>query len=234
MTRNLVLRALLLSGCVMGCALLLSHVTRSESVPLRAPLSQFPMRLTEWQGNRVADLDANVLNQLKVTEYLNRVYRVESGVPVGLYIGYYDTQSQGETMHSPLNCLPGSGWQPVRSGRMRLPLQAGEIAPTGLPLTAPSSIEINRYLVQKSGDSLLVLYWYQSHGRVVASEYWGKIYTVLDALRLNRTDAALVRVVIPVVNPTPAPDPGAEARAEALGINFVHTMFPVLVRYLPV
>ena len=53
-------------------------------------------------------------------------------------------------------------------------------------------------MIQKGLDRQLVLYWYQSHGRVVASEYWGKFYLVRDAVRMNRTDAALVRVIVPM------------------------------------
>jgi EpsI family protein len=56
------------------------------------------------------------------------------------------------------------------------------------------------YVIRKDLDEQVVLYWYQSHGRVVASEYWGRIYMVVDAIRLNRTDAALVRITAPVLN----------------------------------
>jgi EpsI family protein len=86
-------------------------------------------------------------------------------------------------------------------------------------------ITINRYLVQKGLDRQVVLYWYQSHGRVVASEYWGKIYLVLDAIRTNRTDGALVRLVSPVIT--------TEAEAEARAIEFAQAVYPLLGRYLP-
>ena len=76
------------------------------------------------------------------------------------------------------------------------------------------AIEINRYVIERGLDRQLVLYWYQSHGRVVASEYWGKIYTVVDAVRLNRTDAALVRVITPIPEATPQAEQAAEARAD--------------------
>ena len=59
---------------------------------------------------------------------------------------------------------------------------------------------MNLYVIRKDLDQQIVLYWYQSHGRVVASEYWGKFYMVYDALRLNRTDAAMVRITVPVRN----------------------------------
>ena len=110
---------------------------------------------------------------------------------VGLYVGYHDSQRQGDTIHSPLNCLPGAGWQPLEQGRITVSVRDHGTA-------RPAPIEVNRVVIGKGLDRQLVLYWYQSHRRVVASEYWGKVYTVLDAMRYNRTDAAMVRVITPV------------------------------------
>jgi EpsI family protein len=175
------------------------------------------------------DLDKQVLAVLGVDDYINRVYRAGAGGSLGLYIGYYKRQREGDSMHSPLNCLPGAGWLPVSSDRLAIPVQA-TAGPTGSSqMVSPSTIEVNRYLVQKGGDTMLVLYWYQSHGRVIASEYWGKIYTVLDAIRLNRTDAALVRVIIPVINTDASP----EEQAERTGTEFVRAIFPLLGQHLP-
>ena len=123
-----------------------------------------------------------------MTDYLNRGYW-EPGMNkalLGLYIGYFRSQRTGATIHSPKNCLPGAGWNPAQSSVYQLPLDDGRKVP------------INLYLIRKGLESEVVLYWYQSHGRVVASEYWGKFYLVYDALRLNRTDAALVRITVPV------------------------------------
>ena len=116
-----------------------------------------------------------------------------------------------------MNCLPGSGWQPIAQSRM--PLTLGGVA-----------ADVNRVIVDKGGEQLLVLYWYQSHGRVVASEYWSKIHMVLDAIRTNRTDAALVRVVVPIR----VRDANGEAAAEKEALTFVHALFPHLARHLPV
>jgi EpsI family protein len=124
-------------------------------------------------------------------------------------------------MHSPLNCLPGAGWEPVS----KAPLSVA--VPGASPDAPDPEIVINRYVIQKGIDRELVLYWYQSHGRVVASEYWGKFYLVRDAVRLNRTDGALVRVIAPIVG-----DDG-EGRAEATAVQFIQTLFPALSGYLP-
>src|SRR5262249_50661839 len=91
----------------------LAKASMAESVPAREPLDSCPMELSSWTGRRAPDLDGKTLAVLGVDEYLNRVYRGASGRPIGLYVGYYGSQRQGDTMHSPLNCLPGAGWSPV-------------------------------------------------------------------------------------------------------------------------
>jgi len=210
-------RALVLTLCLVASAVTIGRASRSESVPPRAPLAQLPLQFDGFSGGRAPDLDPEVIKVLGVDDYINRVYR-PAGVrlPIGLYVGYYGSQRQGDTMHSPMNCLPGSGWQPVSSGRLAVDVGG-------------RTVEVNRYLVEKGGERMLVLYWYQSHGRVVASEYWGKIYMVVDAMRLNRTDAALVRVVVPV---SQLEDRGEQA-AETVGAGFVRAIFPLLEHHIP-
>ena len=173
MVTNQTTRAIVLSGCLLASAYYLSRATTYEQVPTRVPLADLPMQLTAWQGMRAEDLDKETLAVLGVDDYINRVYRGEVTGPLGLYIGYYKSQQEGGTIHSPLNCLPGAGWLPISSGRLAIPVQT---AAGSSPSTPASTIEVNRYLVQKGGDTMLVLYWYQGHGRVIASEYWGKIY----------------------------------------------------------
>ncbi len=175
--------AVLLAGTAgMG---FLSH---GEATPPARPLSEFPKDVGNYRT--VADLpfDQDTLKVLGVTDYLNRVYFSPSQGDLGLYVGYFRTQRTGATIHSPKNCLPGAGWQPTTSEIYQLPLADGRKVP------------VNLYVIRKDLDQQIVLYWYQSHGRVVASEYWGKFYMVYDALRLNRTDAALVRITAPVRN----------------------------------
>jgi EpsI family protein len=122
-------------------------------------------------------------------------------------------------MHSPLNCLPGAGWQAVRQDRVTLHVRGAD--------GAPVAVTVNQFVIQKGLSRQLVLYWYQSHGRVIASEYTSKLYMVYDAMRLNRTDGAMVRVI------TPIRDRGEEAAAAGLANAFVQQMFPSLSRLLP-
>jgi EpsI family protein len=167
-----------------SAALGLRALSHGEPVQLTTPLNSFPQELGSWQGRDVP-IDRDILKVAAVDDYVNRVYRNPDGGAVGLYVGYYKSQQTGDVIHSPKNCLPGSGWQPVTAGQLSISLPNGTTAP------------VNLYVIEKGMDRQLVLYWYQSHGRIIASEYWAKIYMVRDALRINRTDSALVRIVTP-------------------------------------
>jgi EpsI family protein len=182
-TRYWAMLAVLLAG--IGGMGFLSH---GESTPPARPMTEFPKDVGSLKTVAEIPFDQDTLKVLGVTDYLNRVYFSPTEGELGLYIGYFRTQRSGAAIHSPKNCLPGAGWQPVVSDTYQLALDDGRRVP------------INLYVIRKDLDQEIVLYWYQSHGRVVASEYWGKLYMVYDAMRLNRTDAALVRITAPVRN----------------------------------
>ena len=202
--------------CLVMASVLIGRASKSERVPPRASFATFPAALGEWTGREAGALDDRVLRVLGVDDYLNRVYVSQRRV-AGLYIGYYRSQRQGDTIHSPLNCLPGAGWEPVSKERVSIAVEPNR------------TIEVNQFVIEKGLDRQVVVYWYQSHGRIVASEYWGKAYLVLDALRLNRTDGAMVRVVAPVNEREPV----GEIAAERVAREFTTSLFPLLSRYLP-
>ena len=106
MITNQTARAFVLSGCLLFSAVYLAYATNYEQIPIRVPLAELPMQLAPWQGARAEDLDKEVLAVLGVDDYINRVYRAQAGTALGLYICYYKRQREGESMHSPLNCLP--------------------------------------------------------------------------------------------------------------------------------
>jgi EpsI family protein len=215
----MLLRAAALFICLAAASGAIARAERSEQVPPRLPFAQFPAQMGEWRKGQELAIDAEVLAILGVDDYLSRTYFTPDRSGVGLYVGYYESQKQGDTIHSPLNCLPGAGWEPLSNSVIQVPI-AG-------PPGTPAQIGVNRYIIQKGLDRQLVLYWYQAHGRVVASEYWGKFYLIADAVRLNRTDAALVRVISPIIG-----DQG-EQQAETIGVRFVQTLFPALTNFLP-
>jgi EpsI family protein len=213
-------RAIVLAVTLLCGAAAVVRANRPEQAPPRVSFQQFPEKLGDWTGQELPRMEDRILAILGVDDYLNRAYSRPDRTAAGLYIGYYKSQRQGDSIHSPQNCLPGSGWEPLASGTLTIATSA---------LGAATNISVNRYLIQKGVDRQLVLYWYQSHGRVVASEYWSKFFLVRDAVRLNRTDAALVRVVVPI---STALEDG-ETRAEGQAVDFVKTIFPLLPNYLP-
>jgi EpsI family protein len=212
-------RLLILTACLLATAGLLARAERMEPVSVRETLALLPMQIGEWRGTKLDDFEKNILDVLGVDDYINRVYSAR-GPWVGLYVGYHQSQRQGDTMHSPLNCLPGAGWLPAKQARATLQVQDGG---------ASREIEVNNFIIEKGLDRQVVVYWYQSHGRVVASEYWGKVYTVLDAMRYNRSDGAMIRVIRPVIGTGPEAEQAAEREAFA----FVQALFPLLGRHLP-
>jgi EpsI family protein len=215
-------RAVILFVCLTGVSALIARAQKTEPIALRVPLERFPERIGDWQGVQQPPLDANVLANLKADDYLTRTFYTPEEESVGLFIGFWQSQRQGDQVHSPLNCLPGDGWEPLSNRTIRVPASAQGGA-QGM------EIDINRYVVQKGLDRQMVLYWYQSHGRVIASEYWSRFFLITDAMRARRTDAALVRVIAPIRDSAPTD----EARAEQIGTRFVRALFPVLADYLP-
>jgi EpsI family protein len=197
-------------------AALFYSASRGEKVPVAKPLALFPNQIRDWRTVEDTPVEKDILEQLKADDTLNRIYaRPESHVGLNLFIAYFKTQRTGQSPHSPKNCLPGSGWEPTSVGFLTLPVK-GEPAP----------IKINRYVVTHGEDKSVVLYWYQSERRVVASEFAAKFWLVMDSIRYHRSDTALVRVSVPVLQ-------NDEAAATRAGVAFVQSMFPVLKSYLP-
>jgi len=157
-----------------------AHVDRKQ-------LKDFPEQMGEWHRSRADQiLDDETMAVLRASDYLLRDYRRPDGQVAYLYVGYYASQREGASYHSPLNCLPGSGWTLSEPAKAMIPL------PDGSQFTA------NKYVIENGEHRSLMLYWYQGRGRQVASEYWGKVYTVIDSVRLRRSDGAMVRVTVPL------------------------------------
>ncbi len=209
-------RLLVLCVVLFAAAGVAARANRAEDVPIRNSLRELPQQIGEWRGRDTGRFTAAIERQLQADDYVNRVYTRPDAPSVSLYVGYHASQRQGTAIHSPLNCLPGAGWQPVGKSTIEIPV-AGR-----------GTILVNRYVIEKGLDRQVVLYWYESHGRAIASEYSAKAFMVYDAVRLNRTDAALVRVGSPVLDTEPD-DSAATART----IRFVQALFPLLGTHLP-
>jgi EpsI family protein len=197
-------------------AILLEARGRNEIIAARQPLSSFPSELGNWRGTDIP-LDKDTLDVLGPGDFLVRAYRAPAGdLPyVDLFLAYFPSQRTGDTIHSPKHCLPGAGWTPEENDRVTVSL------PGHSPFPA------NRYVISKAGARKLVLYWYWAHDRGVASEYWAKYYLVKDAIRMNRSDGALVRITTDML-PGETTD-GAQQRLQP----FTADVIPLLDTYIP-
>ncbi len=223
---------------LIGTIGFIQSVSKNEQLMSSKAFKQFPLNLAKkWEGRELG-MDQKVLDILKLTDFMMRVYlpvvgqggkevrlhetdlndlpmtKEGSHLPVWLYVGFYQSQRTGATYHSPKNCLPGAGWQFMESDI--------------IPLTLPdrTTIMINNVLIQKGLEKQVILYWYHDRGRVIASEYWAKAYLVWDAMTKNRSDGSLVRISVPVKD-------GTVDEAFDQGVNFLHDLWPKLLEHMP-
>jgi len=192
---------------------LIYSAVRPEAIPVGRSLSMLPGTLGSWKLLQEGVIDQETRDILKADDLLNRFYS-SGNQGANLFVAAFRSQRNGKAPHSPKNCLPGSGWTPLNSGTVAI--DVGRAMP----------IVVNRYVVAHGDDRSLVLYWYQSRDRAIASEYTAKFWVVVDAMRLNRTDTALVRVVVPIVNR----DEDAAAKSAT---DFVKAFYGTLREYLP-
>jgi|HubBroStandDraft_1064217.scaffolds.fasta_scaffold00140_41 exosortase D (VPLPA-CTERM-specific) len=186
---------------------------RAELRPARLGFAEFPLQLAAWQGERGA-LEPVYLDELKLDDYLLADYRGAAGMPVNVWIAYYDSQRKGQSTHSPRSCLPGGGWEFVSLGTQRLDTSAGMLT-------------VNRAVIEHGADRQLVYYWFQQRGRVLTNEYLVKWYILVDALTRNRTDGALVRLITPLA-------PGSSAAAADRDLTrFAGLLKSELRQYVP-
>ncbi len=235
----------LLSGAV---GLLWSR-GRVDRVPASLPLDSLPLHFGSWSGEDVP-LEGYVLDVLGKGVFLNRNYvpeRSQAGAPatgnlsnanlavmeqpeqldpmarpgpagqapIGLFIGYFPTQRTGQAIHSPQNCLPGAGWVFNGSSITELRDNSGR------------QYRVGDYLISNGKQQDEVFYWYQEHGRSIASDYTAKWYTLVDSIRYHRTDAALIRIITPVM-------PGeSRSQTQQRLVSFGNRLVSALPAYVP-
>ena len=202
---------LLQGGLFYGVAM------RPEAVPAVTPLDAFPNQFGPWQTIKDLPIEKEVQDVLRADDTLNRLYGNPSdGSGAFLFIAFFKTQRSGQAPHSPKNCLPGAGWEPVESEPLSIKVP-GRSEP----------ILTNRYVVARGEEKSLVLYWYQSHNRIIAGEFEAKFWLIADSIRYHRSDSALVKVVVPVRD-------GNVQGATRSAVDFVQSVFPALSQQLPI
>ena len=201
---------------MISTAVFANFLTNSgKDVYALKPLSTFPKQFGDWRGVEQR-FDDEIYTVLGVDDSFLATYVNPQGRQVQLYIGFYKSQREGDIIHSPKNCMPGSGWNIVKTSSEELDINHG---PFG-------KVKVIEFKLKKGLDEQVVLYWYQSRGRVISSEYLQKIYLVYDSITRNRTDGSFVRLIAPVYKDN-------EELTSRFLKDFAQMIFPVLTEYLP-
>lgn len=189
---------------------------RAEKIPAIPTLSTFPNTFNGWTLYKDIPIEQETLDVLKADDTLNRVYlNADKSMSTFLFVAFFKTQRAGQAPHSPKNCLPGNGYEPIESGPISVAVP-GRVEP----------IQINRYVTARGDEKSVTLYWYQSHGRIIADEYAAKFWLIADSIRYHRSDSSLVKVVVPIRN-------NDAAGATKTALEFVQTIFPQVSAQLP-
>lgn len=197
----------------VGCLLVVVGANSQQALPLRAPLSRLSAQYEGYQG-RTETITAEEQRVAGMSAYLLRSYTRDSATAFTVYVGYYERQVQGKTIHSPKNCLPGAGWEAVAAGEQVLATTLGPV-------------RVNRYLLVNKQQRALVYYWYQGRGRVESNEYRVKLQLLRDSALRGRSDEALVRVVVPMRSAD------GEGAAGELGARVSAELIPQVAEVLP-
>ncbi len=206
----------ILTAVLVLQAVIFYGLSRKEYEPNTLPLSSVPMTFGGWTLAQEGVVDKETQDVLKADDLLSRSYiNLSAREQAHLFVAFFRSQRTGKTPHSPKNCLPGNGWVQSIADQIAI-----EVPGVSRPLV------VNHYIVAKGDAKSVVLYWYQSRDRVVASEYRAKFYVMADAIRYNRTDTSLIRVVVPVTESN-------DVAATKSAVDFVKAFYVPLRQYLP-
>ena len=206
---------LIASSIMILTAVFLNYIQHNEDVYPNKPFSTFPKQIGEWNGIEQR-FDDEIYDVLGVDDSYLATYSAKDGRQVNLYIGFYQSQREGDLIHSPKNCMPGGGWNIVDSSIEEL-----DVSDTGY-----NAIKTIRFKISNGNTEQVVLYWFQSRGRIISSEYLQKIYLVIDSITRNRTDGSFVRLIAPIQN-------NDEQKTLVDIKEFAELIFPILTENLP-
>ncbi len=209
-------RVLIILALLATTWYVLQTTSEVAAIPIKKSLSLFPHQIADYHLSNSFQSSSEVIKMLGVDDYIQYNYINDANARINLYAGFYQAVGVSGSYHSPKNCLPGGGWgiDTVK----KFVLQSG--------IEGKNTATVSEMLIRNGDDYQVVLYWYQNRGRIIASEYWEKIYLVLDALFKGRRDGTFVRIM------TVAQDgdiKGAEERVKL----FAEQVMPLLDEHLP-
>jgi len=208
-----------------ACALLVVMIPfsimmdgREDVTPERQRFASFPLQIKDWKGVDVG-MGQEYIDALKFDDYIVGNYsQVGDRLPVNFYVAYYASQRKGASAHSPKSCIPGDGWL----------IGDFEQRQIGNHKTSVGDwLAVNRAIITKGNNRQLVYYWFQQRGRIITNEYLMKWFLFWDALTQQRTDGALVRLVVSL------PEGSSEVEADKKMATFLDAVFPKLENYVP-
>ena len=203
------------SALIILTMVFLNYLSHTEYIHPNKPFSTFPTQIGEWSGEEYR-LEEKIYKVLGVDDSFLGNYRTSDGRQVQLNIEFYQSQRKGDLIHSPKNCMPGNGWNIVHTSLEEITIPRGN----------PGKYKVIKLILEKAAQKQVVIYWYQSRGRIINSEYMQKIYLVVDSIARHRTDGSLVKLITPVTH-----------GEEDVGLNvlkdFGVQLIPILYEYIP-
>lgn len=198
---------------ILGTFFYISSIEKPHKRHLNKPLDEIPLSIGGFQGE-IVTFNHKTLKNAGVDSYIMRSYHHDNTI-IGVYVGYYNSQKVGHTIHSPLHCYPGSGWEPVFEEKKSIPI----------PIASTGEIPVKKLIIQKGYEKQLVYYWYQSRGRHINDEYWAKVFLIRDTIIKKRNDGSLVRISSRIVD-------SEETTEEELQV-FINKFYPYLEECIP-
>lgn len=195
---------------------LLQKTSQVSAVPIKKPLGGFPAAIGQYALSDSLQSSADVIEMLGVDDYIQYNYHSDGRSPINLYVGFYKSVGVGGGYHSPKNCLPGGGWG----------IDTVQEVTLNTGIEGSSTARVTKMLIRNGDQYQVVYYWYQNRGRIIASEYWEKVYLVLDAIFKRRRDGTFIRIIAPVA--------GSDIQATEQNVkDFAEKVMAQLEKYLP-
>ncbi len=189
------------------------HLFDTDSpTPIKQPLQSFPHKIGVWQSSKSQTLQKDIARMLNVDDYIFRTYHAPNGLTISFYVSFFAYTDRTKGYHSPLNCMPGSGWNIAHTQEFQIQLEDSQ------------TVDVKRLIMQNGDQKQDALYWYQCRGRIIHNEYWERIYRVIDSIWKQRTDGAFVRLIL-----HQQPDKASMSNLK----EFAAEVIPLLWKYLP-
>lgn len=212
-------KTFILAGIMVLTMVVLGLSSNSESIKPNKPFDTFPMVIGPWTG-ATSTFDQKVYDILGVDDSILANYQTTDEQSVQLYVGFYQSQKEGDLIHSPKNCMPGSGWNIAKTS-----IESVDVGQTDKQTGNENNINVIKLILVKGSQKQVVLYWFHSRGRIISSEYMQKIWLVVDSITKHRTDGSFVRLISPVIE--------NEDKTLEILKDFTRTIYPYLNEYIP-